>query len=276
MSSIHITLKPEKVTEFYQTGKLPHMLDVFGRPLAKPNDYVIYVDQEGNDIAMVTNGQLIDKYDKNIRFSNVLPRNPEQACAMHLLKRASVPIKFIVGRAGSGKDYLISHYAADALRKGNFEKIIFIRNNVQLKDTHELGALPGDLNEKTDWMSAPLKQAIGEEAYQYRLSQGIIQNEFLGHIRGRSYENSIVIVTEAQNLTKYHIGLIMSRIGEGSELIINGDFIAQRDEDVFAGGLENSIDILEASDIASPYVGVVELIKCERSKVASLAEVLGV
>ena len=281
MSIKYMALNPEQIELFYQNNQKIEFLPRDYR--LRPNDYCIYTDNYNLDEATVIaitdyNRNVIGQYDVCIKSNfgkNIRARNPEQACAIDLLKKQTVPVKFITGRAGSGKDYLISSYAAEKLRRGDVQQIVFIRNNIQLSDTKDIGALPGDLNEKTDWMSAPLRQAIGDDEYQIRMSNGQIVNEFLGHIRGRSYSDSIVIVTEAQNLTQYHIGLIMSRIGERSELIINGDFVAQRDSDVFRGGLEKAIEILENSPESQKYVGNVELRKCERGKVASLAGLLG-
>ena len=77
------------------------------------------------------------------------PRNPQQYCAMDLIKNPKIPIKLITGNFGSGKSMMCIVGALEALQKGLFDKIIFVRNNVQVKDTDQLGSLPGDMYDKT-------------------------------------------------------------------------------------------------------------------------------
>ena len=76
------------------------------------------------------------------------PRNPQQYCAMDLLKQKEIPLKLITGNFGSGKSMMCIIAALEALQNGDFERIIFVRNNVQVKDTDPLGALPGDQFDK--------------------------------------------------------------------------------------------------------------------------------
>lgn len=91
----------------------------------------------------------IRKSAKKVKKNDtIFPRNIEQVCAIDLLKDRTKPVKLLLGTFGSGKTYLAINTALEALYKGEFEKIIWIRNNVRVADTPDLGILPGNVNDK--------------------------------------------------------------------------------------------------------------------------------
>lgn len=199
------------------------------------------------------------------------PRNPEQRCAMDLI-HSDVPIKLITGPFGSGKSMIMIEGMIEALQKNKFEKIIFIRNNIQVKDTDVLGALPGDELAKTLPYVMPLADHCGGiEGLKTLIDTGRLEVIPLGFLRGRSIRNSILYSMESENLTKEHIQLIMGRIDEGSQLWMDGD-IKQRDRSSFekSRGLEIMIERLAGN----PNFGYVKLEKSERSEVARMADLL--
>ena len=200
------------------------------------------------------------------------PRNPQQYCAMDLLKRDEVPLKLITGTFGSGKSMMCIIAALDAIQKGKFDKVIFVRNNVQVKDTDALGALPGDLYDKTLPYVMPFADHCGGvEGVQRLIDEGKLEVIPLAFLRGRSIRNSILYSMESENLTKEHIQLIMGRVDEGSQLWLDGD-IKQRDKVNFekSKGLETMIERLKGNKL----FGYVHLIKSERSEVARLCDLL--
>lgn len=200
------------------------------------------------------------------------PRNPEQYCAMDLLKDDSVPIKLITGSFGSGKTMMCIIAALDAIQRGDFERIVFIRNNVQVRDTDSLGALPGGEFEKTLPYVMPFADHCGgEEGIVHLMRQGQLEVIPLAFLRGRSIRNSIIYSMESENLTKEHIQLIMGRVDEGSQLWMDGD-IKQRDRASFekSQGLETMIERLKGNKL----FGYVHLVKSERSEVARMADLL--
>lgn len=242
------------------------------------NEYLILLDYEKQipiDYFCQKNGKLerinYPVFD-NIYNGQVKPRNPEQYCAMDLLKRDDVPLKLLLGRFGAGKDLLCINAALELIQKGTFEKIIYVRNNVQVKDTDPIGALPGDLMEKTMWQVMPIADHCGGiDGIETLIQNDQLEVIPLAHLRGRSIRNSIIYVTEAEDLTKQHIQLIMGRVDEGSALWMNGD-LKQRDKINFekSQGLEKMIDALKGESL----FGYVFLEKSERSKVAALADKL--
>ena len=201
----------------------------------------------------------------------IKPRNPEQYCAMDLLK-SDVPIKLLTGKFGSGKTILIINWALEAIQKNQFEKIVFIRNNVQVKDTDPLGALPNGIFDKTLPYVMPFADHCGGvEGLKMLIDSGKLEVIPLGFLRGRSIRNSILYSMESENLTKQHIQLIMGRVDEGTQLVMDGDF-KQKDRTIFerSRGLETMVERLAGNE----YFGYVNLKKSERSKVAQLADLL--
>jgi phosphate starvation-inducible PhoH-like protein len=154
---------------------------------------------------------------------NVLPKNQKQERLIKAIKES--PITITVGCAGTGKTYCSAGTVAMLFSKGDFEKIVLTRANVPTGKT--LGHFPGTIEEKmTPWlmpMMEVLKKAFGNGKFQYMLNKGIIEIQPIETIRGRSYENSLVLVDEAQNLCMDEIKAITTRIGENTKLVLMGD-----------------------------------------------------
>ena len=200
------------------------------------------------------------------------PRNPQQYCAMDLLKQKDVPLKLITGNFGSGKSMMCIIGALELLEEGAFDKIIFVRNNVQVKDTDPWGALPGDLYSKSlPYLMPFCDHCGGIDGVERLINDGKLEVIPLAFLRGRSIRNSIIYSMESENLTKEHIQLIMGRVDEGSQLWMDGD-IKQRDKVAFekSQGLELMIDRLKGNKL----FGYVHLVKSERSEVARLCDLL--
>lgn len=262
-------LSETELSDLYADGKPPLAL--------KENQYFISADENGQptDYFKFQDGKF-----KPIRFPSfnndytglIKPRNAEQYCAMDLLKDQSIPIKLITGKFGSGKSLLCITGALEALSAGLFDRIIFVRNNVQVKDTDQLGALPGSEYEKTLPYLMPFADHCGGiDGVEQLIHYGQLEVIPLAFLRGRSITNSLMYVMEAENLTKQHLQLIMGRIDNGSQLWIDGD-VKQRDKTAFekSQGLECMIERLQGNR----NFGYVHLIKSERSEVAALADLL--
>lgn len=200
------------------------------------------------------------------------PRNSEQVCAFDLLHDDDIPVKLITGRWGTGKTLLLVTAALEALREKRFEKIVWIRNNVDVKDTKDLGALPGEIIDKLLPFLGPFIDHVGDtQKVEKMLKEGQLEIEPLQSLRGRNIENAIIICSESENLTKEHIQLILARAAEGSAVWLDGD-TRQRDKAVFekSKGLETMINKLAGEHL----FGYVHLTKAERSATAALADKL--
>ncbi len=132
---------------------------------------------------------------------------------------------FSIGSAGTGKTYLAVCYAVSELRKGNYEKIILTRPAVEAGES--LGFLPGDLKEKVDPYLRPLYDALndmlGVEQTQALIDKGTIEIAPLAYMRGRTLENSFIILDEAQNATVDQLKMFLTRLGFNSKMVVTGD-----------------------------------------------------
>ena len=201
----------------------------------------------------------------------ITPRNEEQVCAFDLMKDPTKTVKLLTGTWGAGKDLIMASSALEQLKLGHYERIVWIRNPISLKDTPDLGALPGEVIDKLLPYLGPFIDNAGEASVRTMLSKGTLVVEPLQALRGRNFKNSILICSEAENLTYDQLKLIVARVADGSCLYINGD-VRQRDKAIFekSRGLEKFIQCL-AGD---PLFGYVHLPKSERSATASLADKL--
>ena len=162
--------------------------------------------------------------------------------------------------------------ALEFLDKGAFKKIVFIRPNVTVADVPDIGYLPGDAEDKLAWTLGPIMDKMGSDGrLKTLINKGSFENIPLPYLRGRSFEDSIVYVTEGQNMTTEIAKLVISRVGNGSELWINGDS-RQVDRRIYDknNGLNRMVERLKGN----PLFGYIWLPITERSSVANLANLL--
>jgi phosphate starvation-inducible PhoH-like protein len=158
-------------------------------------------------------------------------------------------VVFGVGPAGTGKTYLAVCMAVAAFKSKKVEKILLTRPAVEAGE--KLGFLPGDLQEKVDPYLRPLYDALqemlGVETYAKLMERGVIEVAPLAYMRGRTLSNAFIILDEAQNTTKEQMKMFLTRMGEGSKMVVTGD-ITQIDLDGKASGLVHATEILEGVD----------------------------
>ena len=240
------------------------------------NQYLIISNDSGeSDRFKWTNSgykKLSYKQINNSFISKIKPRNIQQECAFDMLQDKNTTIKILTGRFGSGKTFLMVVNALQLIQDGKFDKIVWVRNNVAVKDTKDLGALPGTELEKLLPYVMPLADHVaGIDGIEMLMRQNKLEVQHLGFIRGRDIKNAIIMCSEAENLTKEHVQLLIGRVGEGSNLWLDGDF-KQTDAKVFEenNGLNIAIDRLKGH----PLFGYVHLEKSERSETSALADLL--
>ena len=241
------------------------------------NEYLIARDEKEEviDLFKCKDGRLAQVPYKAIesKFAGkIKPRNIQQKLGIDMLYDTDITIKILTGKFGTGKDLLMSSAAIDLIEKGYFDKLVYVRNNIEVKNSKPIGHLPGSSNEKLLPFAMCLADHVGGvDGLSYMIEKGIVEVVHLGFIRGRDIKNSIILCSEAENLTKEHIQLLIGRVGEGSSLWINGDF-KQTDLAIFErnNGLMIAIDRLKGH----PRFGYVKLIKTERSETAAMADLL--
>ena len=163
-------------------------------------------------------------------------------------------LTFATGPAGVGKTWLCAALAAEALEGGLTEKIIVTRPAVEAGES--MGFLPGTLDEKFDPYLLPfrevLNERLGKTKVDYLIKTGVIEAAPLAYMRGRTFRNAWVILDEAQNVTVTHMKMFLTRIGNDSTAIVNGD---ERQKDIPGpSGLTDAISRLTWI----PQVAVVE------------------
>ena len=145
--------------------------------------------------------------------------------AAYLKELADKDLVFALGPAGSGKTFLAVAYGVSLLLKGQVDKLVITRPAVEAGE--RLGFLPGDLNEKIDPYLTPiwgaLEDIIGAEALKKRRERNEIEVAPLAYMRGRTLNYACVIIDEAQNTTRMQMKMILTRLGEGSKMVVTGD-----------------------------------------------------
>lgn len=154
---------------------------------------------------------------------DIKARTPNQAIYIEALHKSDMI--FGMGPAGTGKTYIAVAKAVSLYEKGEVEKMIFCRPAVEAGE--KLGFLPGDLKEKTDPYLAPIYDALydflGAERTENLLAKKAIEIAPLAFMRGRTLSQACVVLDEAQNTTSAQMKMFLSRMGDGSKMIINGD-----------------------------------------------------
>ena len=159
-------------------------------------------------------------------------------------------VNFGIGPAGTGKTYLAVAAAIDALLKEKVDRIILIRPAVEAGE--KLGFLPGDLSQKVDPYLRPLYdglyEMLGIERTEKLLANGNVEIAPLAYMRGRTLNNSFIIVDESQNTTKEQMKMVLTRMGFNSYLVINGDLTQIDLPKNIISGLSNAIKVLKDTD----------------------------
>ena len=157
------------------------------------------------------------------RRKTISARSPTQTTYIQAMNQ--VDLVFGLGPAGTGKTYLAVAYAAQCLERGQVERIVLSRPAVEAGE--RLGFLPGDMREKVDPYLRPLYDALYDvlppAKVERDLTTGVIEIAPLAFMRGRTLAHSFVILDEAQNTSAMQMKMFLTRLGEGSKMIITGD-----------------------------------------------------
>ena len=200
-----------------------------------------------------------DKGDKMIQLSGdcicitskgkpIKPKTVGQKTYCETIAKKTITIG--VGPAGTGKTYLAVAMAVTAFRAGSINRIILTRPAVEAGE--KLGFLPGDLQQKVDPYLRPLYDALfdmlGAETYQRLLEKGNIEVAPLAYMRGRTLDDSFIILDEAQNTTSEQMKMFLTRLGFNSKMVITGDITQIDLPDGKRSGLKDAMKILRGID----------------------------
>jgi PhoH-like ATPase len=281
--SSELDVAPEAVNEFYASGALP--LPEGAEP-PPPNAFVVLRDRENPQHSAVGKYsaarqayvQLIKSPKEGVW--GIRPRNKEQSFALDLLLNDEIRLVTMVGKAGTGKTLLAIAAGLHKTMEDNvYQKLLVSRPIFPLG--RDIGFLPGTVEEKLNPWMQPIFDNVeylmnlsrsekkSGRGYHELVDLGILEIEPLTYIRGRSIPNQYIIVDEAQNLTPHEVKTIVTRVGDGTKIILTGDpyQIDNPYVDQTNNGLVHVVNRFKNERIA----GHITMSKGERSPLAELA-----
>jgi phosphate starvation-inducible PhoH-like protein len=197
------------------------------------------------------------------KTSGLLPKTTKQKELLDALREYQQV--FILGPAGTGKTYVTATYAADLYTTKEIDKIVITRPHVAVGK--ELGFLKGDLQEKTMPWALPvldvLEKHLGKGAVETGIKNGNIEMAPLALMRGRSFDNAFIIVDETQNITTHELKMLLTRVGEDTTIVLNGDI--QQSDLKEADGLSKVIHLAKKHMLPVPIIefGVDDIIRSD-------------
>lgn len=275
-----IEVPPEAVDRFYGQGWLEAPVEM------APNEFITIVDSANSNHSAICRNDPANMRIVPVRkvpkegIWSLFPRNREQSFALDVLMDDSIKLVTLVGKAGTGKTLLAIAAGLHKTAEENvYNRLLVSRPVFPLGK--DLGFLPGDIEEKlTPWMqpifdnvelliSGHESEKRHSKGYKELMAMGLLDIEPLTYIRGRSIPNQYLIVDEAQNLTPHEIKTIVTRVGEGTKIVLTGDpyQIDNPYVDSSSNGLTYLVEKFKGERIAAH----VTLTKGERSELAELA-----
>ncbi|PGT78131.1 MULTISPECIES: PhoH family protein [Bacillaceae] len=276
---LDLYISNENLNRFYEKNELI-LSEITNHPFY-PNQFVIMKDALGGSSSAIGKVDHSGKKIQRLVFDHdhiwgIKPRNVQQTMAMELLLRTDLPLVTLIGKAGTGKTLLA--LAAGLMQTedlGSYKKLLVARPIVPVGK--DLGFLPGEKEEKLrPWMQ-PIFDNLEYlfntkkpgELDAILAGMGSIEVEALTYIRGRSIPEQIIIIDEAQNLTKHEVKTILTRVGERSKIVLMGD--PEQIDHPYLDEYNNGLTYVVEKFKDQPIAGHVRLVKGERSGLAQLA-----
>jgi phosphate starvation-inducible protein PhoH and related proteins len=206
------------------------------------------------------------KHDETKQAIELIPRNDNQALYIKALEDSDQVIVF--GPSGTGKTYVVSTFAANLYHLKVIDKIVITRPHIAVGK--EIGFLPGTLEEKAAPWALPvldvLEKKLGKGVVETAIKAGNIEVAPLALMRGRSFEDAFIICDESQNITFHELKMLLTRVGDGSKLVLNGDVMQSDLKE--ADGLTKVVHIVKKHMLPVPIVefGVDDIVRSDMTK----------
>lgn len=231
--------------------------------------------EDRNFPRLVASTDNVDSSHSQTKRPMLIPRNIAQEAYVEMLEDESKHVIFAMGPAGCGKTYLAAIYAVMCLRNGTAKKIVITRPAVSVDEKH--GFLPGTLIEKMAPWVTPIMDVF-KEFYSVAALERMMEDETieiapLAYMRGRTFKNAVVIFDEAQNATPDQMKMVLTRIGEGTRMLITGD-LAQHDRGFEKNGMKDFIERLERR--GSEALAVARFLSCDVERHPVIEEILDI
>lgn len=217
---------------------------------------------------------LISKKEIYEKYTAITARSREQQYALNLLCRDEIKLVSLTGLAGSGKTYLTLMTGLAGIGAGKYDRIVITRNIQPVG--RDIGFLPGDLNEKmTPWI-APIMDnfRVGTsdnnlKEFNAMIANGTLEIAPLAYMRGRTFNRTFMILDEAQNASIHELKTVITRVGDGSKIVLLGD--VDQIDTPYIDTLSNGLTVVAEKFKNAAIAGHVTLVKGERSELATIA-----
>ena len=274
-------LVDDQIIDRIYEGEQILLSDIVENKNLYPNQFVMMVSSANEKKTALT--KFVNEHEpfKKVREHKageswgISPKNKEQNFAMDLLYDSDIPVVSLIGKAGSGKTLCAIAAGLEQVigQDPKYNRLIVSRPVMPMGK--DIGYLPGTMEEKMSVWLAPVQDNLrflfgnDDLMLESYMEKRIIEVEALTYIRGRSIQNAFIIIDECQNLTRHEVKTILTRVGEGSKIILTGD-VEQIDNvnlNENSNGLAYVIEKLKDFDIS----GHITFLKGERSKVATIS-----
>tara|TARA_A100000164_G_scaffold380671_1_gene429001 strand:- start:2607 stop:3824 length:1218 start_codon:yes stop_codon:yes gene_type:complete len=245
-----------------------------------PNQFIMLISNSNDKKTALAkfenyNSPLQKIVKSNKKVWSTEPRNKEQQFAFELLLDPAIPVVSLVGKAGSGKTLLaLASGLEQTFGKGALYKKIVVTKPVEPVGK-DIGFLPGSMEEKMLPWLAPIQDNLqflmGDDkaTLELYMDKGQIEVEAMTFIRGRSISNAFIVIDEVQNMTQHEIKTVLTRVGEGTKIVLTGDI--EQIDNVYIDATNNGLSYVVERLKDEQITGHVTLLKGERSKVATIA-----
>lgn len=273
-SGIYEALVDDQVVDSFYEDKEVHLDGIVG---LCPNQFIMLISNSNSKktaLARYINENAALKKVPNVVAWNTKARNKEQQFALNLLMDPDVPVVSLIGKAGSGKTLLALAAGLEQTLGSNKYKKIVVTKPVEPVGK-DIGFLPGTLEEKMLPWLAPIQDNLqflmGDDRMTLDMYQekGQIEVEAMTFIRGRSISNAFIVIDEVQNMTQHEIKTVLTRVGEGTKIVLTGDI--EQIDNVYIDATNNGLSYVVERLKTESITGHITLKKGERSKVATIA-----
>lgn len=309
----HLNVCQEDIERVYQQGKLELNEMQIHEPY--PNEcFVLHSTSNTKQSALVRYNSIMKEFrllPQDMKTCDILPKNSEQAFALDILKDEEVKLVTLSSPAGCGKTFIaLVAGIYGVLETQKYKKIMLLKPIVPMDNSHELGFLPGGLDEKlapwmasfsdnleqimSNYMKDDMDGATGKKSpsgkknttkkefelhqekqqgkinpMQELIAHGLLEVGSLEHIRGRSINDTFLIIDETQNTTKNTMKTVLTRIGEGSKIVVMGD--PSQIDSPYLDSKSNGLTIVQSLFKQESIAGHISLSKSERSELAKIS-----
>jgi len=266
-----MTVDKSQVDSFFKSG----LLNCEDENLSANEFVILSNDEQSSGLGIHKHGVITPLIRKPDNMKDYKAKNVEQKFATEALLDPAISLLTLVGLAGSGKTYISLMAAMDGLQSGRYKRIIISRSIQPVGK--DLGYLPGDIDEKMQPWLAPIvdnfKTMFHDNSYfEMMIERGEIEVAPLAYIRGRTFNDSFVMVDEAQNASIHELKTLITRVGKNSKIVLLGD--VEQIDTAYLSKASNGLSVVAHKFRNEPCAAHVKLVRGQRSDLATRASLI--